>query len=237
MLRTVWLAIVGTVITLVVSPQVLIIALVNSSSPRIDRLIRFWARVLVRGAGIRLTVENAHRVDPERRYVLVANHHSYLDIPCLLAGIPQPIRFMAKASLFQIPLFGQALAASGFIPVDRKNRSKAIESFDRAAERIRKGNTIVIFPEEGRSKQRQMLPFQRGGFLLALRSELPLLPVAIDGTYEVLPATRLSIRSGPVTLRVAEVVETAGFSVRNREELSNKVRGVIEGLLPPAPEA
>src|SRR5207244_8286921 len=105
-------------------------------------------------------------------------------IPCIFAAVPQPIRFMAKVSLFKIPIFGWAIGRAGFIPIDRKNRRTAVKSFDLAAERIRRGNTIVIFPEEGRSREIAMRPFQRGGFLLALRSELPILPIAIDGTSD-----------------------------------------------------
>ena len=135
------------------------------------RFIRAWARALVRAAGIDLQVENVERIDPDKRYILVANHYSYLDIPCIFAAIPQPIRFMAKVSLFKIPIFGWALGRAGFIPIDRKNRRTAVKSFDLAADRIRKGNTIVIFPEEGRTRERKMRPFQRGAFLLAIKSE------------------------------------------------------------------
>ena len=114
------------------------IAIVQSTSPLIDRVIRVWARALVRGAGIELRAENVDRLDPERRYILVCNHYSYLDIPCILAAIPQqPIRFMAKISLFKIPIFGWALGRAGFIPIDRKNRRTAVKSFDLAASRLR----------------------------------------------------------------------------------------------------
>src|SRR4029078_4489492 len=107
---------------------------------------------------------------------------------------------MAKASLFKIPIFGWAIARAGFIPIDRKNRRTAVKSFDLAGERIRRGNTIVIFPEEGRSRERQMRPFQRGAFLLALKSELPIVPLAVDGTYDVMRAGALRVKPGRVTI-------------------------------------
>ena len=138
---------------------------------------------------------------------------------------------MAKKSLFSIPIFGWALGRAGFIPIDRKNRRTAVKSFDLAVERIRKGNTIVIFPEEGRSRELAMRPFQRGAFLLAIRSELPILPLAIDGTYDVFRVGAKRITPGVVTIRVGTPIETAGVSVRAKDTLLEQSRGQIEAML------
>lgn len=232
MLRLIWLAIVAVAVTIPAASATIAISAVHSASPAIDRVIRWWARALVRAAGIDLHTENLDRLDPEKRYILVGNHHSYLDIPCILASVPQPIRFMAKVSLFHIPLFGWSLARAGFIPIDRKNRRTAVKSFDLAAERIRKGNTIVIFPEEGRSRQRPMRPFQRGAFLLALKSEKTIMPIALDGTYDVWPATRWSVRPGRVTVKAGTPIETAGVSLKERDRLAAEARAQIEAMLP-----
>jgi 1-acyl-sn-glycerol-3-phosphate acyltransferase len=231
MLRTIWAIIVAIVVTIPAASTVLIIAMLSSASPWIEPVIRLWARLIVRGAGIDLRAEGIERIDRTRRYILIANHHSYFDIPCIFAAIPQPIRFMAKKSLFSIPIFGWAIGRAGFIPIDRKNRRTAVKSFDLAVERIRRGNTIVIFPEEGRSREVAMRPFQRGAFLLAIRSELPILPIAIDGTYEVLHVGAKRITPGIVTIRVGTEIETAGVGVRAKESLSEQSRGQIEALL------
>lgn len=231
MLRLIWLAIVALVVTIPIATSTIVIALFRSTSPLIDRLIRRWASALVWAAGIDLRVENLETIDPQKRYVLVSNHYSYLDIPCILSAIPQPIRFMAKISLFKIPIFGWAINRTGFIPIDRKNRRTAVKSFDLAADRIRKGNTIVIFPEEGRSRQREMRPFQRGAFLLALKSEQPIVPIALDGTYDVFPAVRWRVKAGPVTLKVGTPIETAGLSVRDKERLAEESRAQIQKML------
>ncbi|MGZ4778578.1 MAG: lysophospholipid acyltransferase family protein, partial [Thermoanaerobaculia bacterium] len=156
---------------------------------------------------------------------------SFFDIPCIFVAIKQPIRFMAKISLFKIPIFGWALARSGFIPIDRKNRRTAVKSFDLAAKRIRQGNTIVVFPEEGRSRTREMRPFQRGGFLLALKSELPILPIAIDGTRDVFPVGAKRVKPGRVTVKVGHVIPTAGLSLRDKERLSETSRTQISKML------
>jgi len=231
MLRTIWVVVVALVVTIPLATTVMLIAFVRSTSPWIDRIIRVWARSLVRAAGIDLRTERMETVDRKQRYILVANHYSYFDIPVIIAAVPQPIRFMAKISLFKIPIFGWALGRAGFIPIDRKNRRTAVKSFDLAAERIRKGNTIVVFPEEGRSRNRQMRPFQRGGFLLALKSELPILPLAIDGTYDVFRVGATRITPAPVTLKVGEPIATAGRSVREKEQLAEQSRGQIERML------
>jgi 1-acyl-sn-glycerol-3-phosphate acyltransferase len=230
-LRLVWLAFAAVFVTLPLAILTIIVAMLHSASPVIDRIVRLWARTIVRAAGIELRAENVERIRADQRYVLVANHYSYLDIPCILAAVPQPIRFMAKISLFKIPFFGWALARAGFIPIDRKNRRTAVKSFDLAADRIRKGNTIVIFPEEGRSRQREMRPFQRGAYLLALKAERTIVPIAIDGTYDIFPATRWSVSAGPVTVRVGTPLPTAGLTLRDKDRLLNDSREQIERML------
>ncbi|MGH9457905.1 MAG: lysophospholipid acyltransferase family protein [Thermoanaerobaculia bacterium] len=231
MFRLAFLVVAAAAATLTIAPMVTVIGLVRSTSPAIDRLNRLWGKMILAAAGVRLSTEGAANVDRSRQYVLVANHASYLDIPVLLVGIPQPLRFFAKRSLFQIPVFGWGLAAAGFIPIDRKNRAKATASFDLAVQRIGKGNSIVVFPEEGRSREPQMRPFQRGAFHLALKSALPVLPVAIAGTWDVLPPGRRWIRPGPVTIRIGAPIETAGMSIRDRERLTTMAREEIEGGL------
>jgi 1-acyl-sn-glycerol-3-phosphate acyltransferase len=231
MLRTIWAAMVAVAVTIPLAMAVMIIALVSSSSPRIDPIIRLWARLILWGAGIEIRGQGIERIEPKKRYILIANHHSYFDIPCIFAAIPQPIRFMAKKSLFSIPIFGWAIGRAGFIPIDRKNRRTAVKSFDLAVARIRKGNTIVIFPEEGRSAEVAMRPFQRGAFLLAIRSELPILPLAIDGTYEVFRVGAKRITPGVVTIRAGTPIETAGLTVRAKNSLGEQSRAQIEALL------
>jgi 1-acyl-sn-glycerol-3-phosphate acyltransferase len=234
MARMLYFAAVAIVMTIPYSFMTLTIASVRSTSPWIDRLIRFWASVLVRAAGIDLQVENGGRIESDKRYILVANHYSYLDIPCVFAAIPQPIRFMAKSSLFKIPLFGWALARTGFIPIDRKNRRTAVKSFDLAVARIRHGNTIMIFPEEGRTRVREMRPFQRGAFLLAIRSEKTIVPIAIDSTFDVWPVGSFwRIRPGRVTIRVGTPIETKGCTVRDKDRLLHEAREQIQGMLFP----
>ena len=230
-MRTIWAIFVAIAVTIPLASATVVVALVRSTSPLIEKIIQLWASSILKGAGIELRTENMERIDLNHRYILVSNHYSYFDIPCIFVAIKQPIRFMAKISLFKIPIFGWAIARAGFIPIDRKNRRTAVKSFDLAAKRIRKGNTIVVFPEEGRSRHREMRPFQRGGFLLALKSELPILPIAIDGTFDVMPAGTLRIKPGVVTVKVGHVIPTAGLSLRDKERLAETSRDQIQRML------
>ena len=237
MLRTIWAALVTLAVTIPAASATIVVAIFHSNSPAIYWIIRWWAKSIVSAAGIDLKAENVELIESGQRYIIVANHYSYFDIPCIFAAIPQPIRFMAKVSLFKIPIFGWALARAGFIPIDRQNRRTAVKSFDLAAERIRKGNTIVIFPEEGRTREKKMRPFQRGAFLLALKSEQPIVPVAIDGTYEVFPATRWRVTPGVVTIKVGTPLPTAGQTLRAKDRLLTESRAQIHQMLFGEPES
>lgn len=230
MFRLLLLIAVGVPLSALVATMVAMIGLLRSSARTIDKLIRFWARTVLAAAGVTVEIEGLEKIDPSRRYVMVANHASYLDIPVLFA-VPQPLRFFAKRSLFQIPFFGWGLRASGFIPIDRKRRSRNVASFDLATTRIAKGNSIVIFPEEGRSREPQMRPFKRGAFLLALKSDLPIVPVAIVGTWDVMPATRLSVRPGKVVVRIGDPIETTDLSIRQKDELMRDTKSRIAAML------
>jgi 1-acyl-sn-glycerol-3-phosphate acyltransferase len=231
MFRTLWTGFVVVVVTIPCATATMLVAMLKSNARLIDRIIRLWATAIVRAAGIDLRTENTEIVDRHQRYIIIANHSSYFDIPCIFAAIPQPIRFMAKISLFKIPIFGWAIGRAGFIPIDRKNRRTAVKSFELAVERIRKGNTVVVFPEEGRSRERTMREFQRGGFLLALRSQLPILPVAIVGTFDVFSAHAKKVTPGPVTIKVGTPIRTEGLTVREKDRLLEESRAQISKML------
>jgi len=231
MLRSLWAAFVAIFASATAGTAVLTVATFSTKSPLIDSINRWWARSILWAAGVELHRKGMEKIDPQKRYVLVSNHYSYFDIPCILAAVPQPIRFMAKASLFKIPIFGWALGRAGFIPIDRKNRRTAVKSFDLAAERIRKGNTIVIFPEEGRSRAREMRPFQRGAFLLAIKAQMPMMPIAVDGTFDVFRVGAKRITPGKVTVKAGEMIDCAGTMLRDKERLATASRAQIETML------
>ncbi len=211
----------------------LIGSIVGFIPPRGDwtlRGARLWARGVLLGGFVRLRSEGRERVPRAEPVVFMANHESWLDIPALLAAIPVQVRFLAKKSLFKWPFFGWAISSMGFIPVDRKNRREAVRSFEDAAARIRAGRSVLIFPEETRSTDGNLLPFQRGGFLIALKAGIPIVPVGLEGPARCLPKHNYLIRPGTITVRFGDPIPTAGRGVTDKGELMDAVRVEMERL-------
>jgi 1-acyl-sn-glycerol-3-phosphate acyltransferase len=191
---------------------------------------RLWSRGLLKASGVRLEASFDPALDPARSYVFLANHQSLFDIPALLASAPGQVRMVAKRSLFRIPVFGWALSAGGFIPVDREDRSSARRTFYSAAAHLSGGTSILIFPEGTRSREDYLLPFERGGFLLALKSGLPIVPVGVRGTRAVQPRSSLTIRPGRAEVRYGAPLAAADYGLRRKAELIEEVRRRIAEL-------
>jgi 1-acyl-sn-glycerol-3-phosphate acyltransferase len=201
--------------------------------PRGDWFLRFargWARTLLAIAGVRVKVENARALPRDRSFVVAANHESFCDVLVLLAHLPMQVRFLAKRSVFRVPVLGWSIAAAGFIPVDREERSRSAAAVETALRRLRGGRSVVVFPEETRTRTGELLPFKKGAAHLALQSGLPILPLGLAGTFRVLPRGTLVITPGPVVLAVGDPIETAGRPPRDRAALTEELRGRIHAL-------
>lgn len=194
------------------------------------RIGRFWARALLFCSGVRVRPRFELPLDRRRGYVFLANHQSFYDIPALLASLPAGVRFAAKKSLFRIPVFGWALAVAGFFPIDREDRSRAREAFAAAAARLEAGTSVLFFPEGTRTLDGTLGPFERGGFLLALRSGQPIVPVGIAGCRAVMPKGRLAVAPGVVSLRFGAPIAVEAYGVRRKDELMSEVRARIARL-------
>jgi 1-acyl-sn-glycerol-3-phosphate acyltransferase len=210
------------------------LSLVASFVPPRGRLMfhvaRGWARGLLWSSLLRVEVERERPLAAGERYVFLANHQSLFDIPAMLVAVPGQTRFLAKASLFRIPVFGWALRIGGFVPVDRRDRSNARKSFASALDRLRHGASILIFPEETRSLDGRVQPFRKGGLLLALKSGMPAVPVGIEGTFEVQKRTSFVIRPRTLRVRFGAPVALAEESVRKLPELGEALRGTVAEL-------
>ncbi len=190
-----------------------------------------WGWGWLRAAGIRVRREVETPLDPAGRYVFMANHASYLDIPAMMATLPSETRFMAKKGLFKLPVVGQAMWAGGFIGVDRSDRSRARDTFAAAVRELEGRASVLIFPEGTRSSSGELQEFQRGGFLIALRSGRPIVPVGIEGSFEAQPRGTWVVRPGEIVVRYGRPIEVESRGVRGRAELSSLVRERIAGLL------
>ncbi len=192
---------------------------------------RWWARSVLRIAGAQPVVSKGWKgLDPRYPVVLMPSHQSHLDGLSLIALSDRPFRVVGKRSLFFFPFFGQALLAAGHIPITRDRREKAFASIERAAEMARAGRHVLVFPEGQRSRDGVLGPFKKGGFVLALKAGLPILPIGIAGTYDVLPPGWWVRDSSPVCVVVGDPIETAGVAFEDRDELVARVRARMVAL-------
>ncbi len=188
---------------------------------------RAWGRSILFAGRIHVSVKGFSNIDPDKPYIFMPNHMSNFDIPVLLAHLKVQFRWLAKAELFRIPLFGYAMKRAGYISIDRSNRKSAFESLARAARIIRDGRSVLIFPEGTRSRDQSVRDFKKGGFVLALESGVPIVPVVIHGTWRIMSKNGLMIRPGNVTVEIMEPIETKNYSRETKEDLLARVRGVI----------
>jgi 1-acyl-sn-glycerol-3-phosphate acyltransferase len=160
---------------------------------------RMWARIGLALNGTPVELRGAEHL-PEGSFILMSNHQSNFDILSLIAAIPRRIYWIAKKELFAIPLFGPSMRRGGYIPLDRSDGRKALKSMENAAAIIRQGSSVVMFPEGTRTRDGQLLPFKRGGFMLAVRAGVPVIPVTINGSGKVNPGGMIRLYSGKISL-------------------------------------
>jgi 1-acyl-sn-glycerol-3-phosphate acyltransferase len=189
---------------------------------------RTWLGWIFRTCGVRVEAEGLANVDRTRSYVFMSNHQSVLDIGALVLTLPVSWRFVAKRELTWIPFFGWALGLSDQIVIDRGNRAKAVRSLARAAERIRTGVNVIIFPEGTRSPTGAMREFKSGGFHLAIEAQVPVLPATISGSRELIPKRSLKVQSGTIKVVYGAPIPTQGMVPEQREELKTLVRAALE---------
>ena len=189
---------------------------------------RLWAPTLLWVAGTRVEVQGAEYVDPRRPTLYASNHQSSIDIPVLFLALPVNLRFIAKEQLRWVPLVGWYLQMAGHILIDRSNRTRAIASLDRAAVEIaRRKISLIVFPEGTRSPDGRILPFKHGSFGLALKARIPVVPVTLEGSCDVMPRRSWRIRPGLIKVRLGAPVEVADFDVNDRAGLARVVREAV----------
>jgi 1-acyl-sn-glycerol-3-phosphate acyltransferase len=191
---------------------------------------RFWAPMHWRITGSRMTVEPLPDLDWSRPHIFLMNHQSAMDIPCAFAALPVNLRFVAKHVLRYVPFLGQYMAMTGMVFINRSRRAEAMKSLALAGERVRAGASILAFPEGTRSRDGRLLSFKKGVFLLALESQVPIVPVAIEGSRQVLPSGSLWLRRHPIRVKVGRPIETRGRTPADRDSLMQEVREALVSL-------
>ncbi|MEM6647352.1 MAG: lysophospholipid acyltransferase family protein [Bacteroidota bacterium] len=194
-----------------------------------------WGRWTLALSGFRLTVHQDLPLDPDQPYVFVANHQNWLDIMLLLAGIPEAFGFVAKAETQRIPFIGLALQQSPSIFLDRSDPRRAVASLQEAGERIRQGNSVLIFPEGRRSHSNTLQPFKKGAFQVAVAAGVPLVPVTIHNSYEVLNEKMGAARSGHIYLTIGTPIPMADCKRRDLPKVMATVHEIMRATLEARP--
>ncbi|MBL8917263.1 MAG: 1-acyl-sn-glycerol-3-phosphate acyltransferase [Myxococcaceae bacterium] len=230
MLRNLFCIFVACVWTAVLFPVTVLVALFTLNlSNTLFVVQRIWSPVLLWAGGAKFSVRGLEKVDFTKPAIYVCNHQSTLDIPALFAALPVAFRFVAKHQLQYVPFLGWYMTMAKFVFIDRSNHTKAVKSLQVAAERIRSGVSIAMFPEGTRSEDRTIRPFKKGPFALAMAAGVPVVPVAIEGSGTLMPKNSWNITPGPVTVAVGEPVDPAPFG-DDREALMKAVRDRIIDL-------
>jgi 1-acyl-sn-glycerol-3-phosphate acyltransferase len=212
-------------VTLTLGSLVILLTFIDSSGRLSQGMGRWWARSLLFLARTPVQVEGLEHLAAPQAYVFAANHRSNFDIFVLFAILPGKFLWVAKKELFKIPILGQALSRMGSIPVDRENLQEAIRSLNRATSMVRGGTSMIIFPEGTRVTSRELVPFKKGVFIMAMKAGQPIVPVSISGTLAIQPRGSWRVRPGPVRVVFAPPINPKNFSTK--EELMEAVRQAI----------
>lgn len=205
-----------------------LVLILRRDSPMIGKLIDSWSKWFLRIPPVRYVVHGLSHAEPGQQYVVVTNHLSNFDIPLVLQTVPGKVRFLAKKELYKIPLFGPAMVKIGVVIIDRRAGMSVHDAiFTASAESIRQGNWLLVFAEGTRSRDGEMARFKKGAFRIAVDNQLPLLPVVIEGTYDVNPPESMLIFPGKAQVSIMEPVDTAGLVRTDIAALADKVQGMM----------
>ncbi len=218
------------VITAVCGSLSLLMSLVDRKGDVQHRIARVWARACVWCAGAKLNVVGGENLRKHAVAVYASNHTSYMDTPVIFSALPFQFRILARKELWPIPFIGWYLNRSGQIQIDTENPRATLSSLGAGARALRSGMALFVFPEGGRTQDGELKPFLSGAAYLAIRAQVPLVPIALSGVYELLPIHTRHFYPGEVTLSVGEPIDTTGMTLRQSEELTEKLRAAIQEL-------
>jgi len=221
--RLVWAAFGLGLITFVLAPPLILISFFSSATA-VYRIERLWAVLVSKFFGITSSIKGRENITPGTSYIITPNHQSHAEILALLTALPVKFRWVVKKELLNVPLFGHALARTGAISIDRSNREKSIKSLQDAAEKLKDGWSVLIYPEGTRTPDGNIHEFKKGAFMMAIQTSIPILPVTCNGAYKVMPRNTLAITPGHIEIVVGTPFSVQGLAVDDCDELMKKTR-------------
>jgi 1-acyl-sn-glycerol-3-phosphate acyltransferase len=218
---------------LLVGPPGILLARLFGWKRHLYVLGHFGVKIGLALAGIKYTIASAQPLPLDRAAVYCANHQSNMDPPILFHVLHPRMHILYKAEIDAIPILALAFRLGGFLPVDRRNKEAALRSIEAGAASIRSGNSFLIFPEGTRSRTDELLPFKKGGFIMAIKAQAPIVPVAIRGGREAMRRGSRVINPVTITISVGQPIETKGLALDERDALIETTRAAMESLLRP----
>jgi 1-acyl-sn-glycerol-3-phosphate acyltransferase len=194
-----------------------------------EAVIQVWSWVFLLVPPMSYTVSGAEHIQPDTQYFFLSNHLSNFDVPLLFRAIPTPIRYLAKKELYKIPVFAQALNVAGIIKIDRGAGVSSYAAINEGVAKAKEnGYSLIVFPEGTRSRDGELHPFKKGAFRMAITTQLPVVPVTVNGTWEVWPPGSKLFYKGDANVVVHESIPTAGMTIKDIDKLRSQVHDVIE---------
>ncbi len=218
--------------TAVIAPSVIVAGAATLGRNHGTKILpQLWCKAALKSCGAEVAVVGLDRFDHKRNYVFVSNHVSLVDAPAIVAHAPQKVRFVAKKSLFYVPVWGQALWAAGNISVDRTRTGSATRRLAELRQKVGNEISVLFFPEGTRSPDAKLLPFKKGASVMAIQAQVPVLPVAVAGTQEILPKNTVEVRPGVIGLAFGKPIDVAGYSMKDRDAFTQRIRASVEELI------
>jgi 1-acyl-sn-glycerol-3-phosphate acyltransferase len=224
--RTILLFVTAFFVTLFLGLTVVVAGLLGVKDKRgglFEKAPKWWSAAVLWAVGIKVRVHGLENLSFGQAYIFASNHVSWFDVPALAKILPR-YKFVAKAELFKVPVFGQAMRAAGMVEIQRENRKAAFGAYDVAAERIRNGNSVIVFPEGTRGHSYALRPFKKGPFVLAIAAGAPIVPIIVHGTIEIMRKGSLWAHPGTIDVHLLEPVNSTGVDYDHREALMQAVR-------------
>ena len=210
---------------------IIMVVVFKKTAKDVQFLPQTMMRIVSKVAGVKVAVSGVGKLDRLKPYIFAVNHQSQFDIFALQGYLGFDFRWLAKKELFKVPVFGYGMQVADYIPVDRSRGRQALKSLEEAAKRIAAGASVIIFPEGTRSPDGKLHDFKPGAMVLAIKAGVPLVPMAILGTHQVLPKGKLLAKPGKVEIRVGDPIETRSYTVKQKQELAELLHSRVAELI------